>query len=408
MNIAIATTEFVSESNFDGGLANYTYKLAKWLLSEKHEVTVFLTASQEEVLSFDGITINKVKIPDLQWEYKYRFERFKLGFLMNRKTYYRLGFLKNGIYINKSIEKSHRQKKFDIVHYPHISGLALYCPPGLPCVVRLSSSTRLCQEFGGYGENNLSVKIQEEVEIAAMKKATAVFGPSKMIASLTEKDIHRPVEIIETPYVRPQGELDASLLKQHLQGKRYLLFFGSIGLIKGVGTIAEMIYDLFKTHPDLHFVFVGKKVNNQLGNKSLWDYLADQAKEYQDRIIHLEPVKHHRLFPVIQHAECVVLPSRVDNFPNTCIEAMANGKIVIGTYGNGFDQLIEDGKSGFLIHVDDHKELLAKINAVLRLSSAEREKIEKSALERAELLKPDIVLNELVGLYNKTISNFKS
>ncbi len=408
MNIAIATTEFVSETAFDGGLANYTYKLAKWLINNDHKVTVFLTAQKNEKINFDGIDVIKVAIPDLRWQYKYKFQRFKLGFLMSKKKYHKLEFEANAKFINKAIEEENKKQKFDIVHYPHISGLALYCPADLPGIVRLSSSTKLCQQFGGYGYSDLAIQMQEEIETEAMKKTNVVFGPSKMITSLTEPIINKKIEVIETPYIKPAVGFDDSLYSQQLGNKKYILFFGSIGLVKGVGTIAEMIFDLFEQHNDLYFVFVGKKVNNQINNLPLWDHLIEKAGKHKSKIIHFDAVKHDKLFPIIQNSQCVVLPSLIDNFPNTCIEAMANSKIVIGTVGNGFDQLIENGKNGFLINTDDHKALLKKINKVLSLTAIEKEKIELAAKKRIDKLDPDIVLKQLVELYKETIKNFKN
>ncbi|MBL7936524.1 MAG: hypothetical protein JNM51_12030, partial [Bacteroidia bacterium] len=68
MNIAIVTTEFVSENNFDGGLANYTYKLAKFLLQRGHQVTVYLVSKQACEYYFDDIKVIKVQMPDIDWK----------------------------------------------------------------------------------------------------------------------------------------------------------------------------------------------------------------------------------------------------------------------------------------------------------------------------------------------------
>jgi glycosyltransferase involved in cell wall biosynthesis len=87
---------------------------------------------------------------------------------------------------------------------------------------------------------------------------------------------------------------------------------------------------------------------------------------------------------------------------------MANSKIVIGTVGNGFDQLINDGENGFVIPVDDSLALLKTIIHVLNLSAAEKTIIELAAKQRTDLLHPDIVLNQVVDLYKQTIANFKN
>ncbi len=78
------------------------------------------------------------------------------------------------------------------------------------------------------------------------------------------------------------------------------------------------------------------------------DYVRAQAGALHYKIIYPGVLPHAQLLPIIEHASAVVLPSRIDNFPNTCLEAMACGKIVIGTRGTSFEQLIDDGISSFV------------------------------------------------------------
>ena len=241
----------------------------------------------------------------------------------------------------------------------------------------------------------------------AMKKVDAVFGPSKMIANFTKKRINRDIKIIETPFMVPKVQSDDSVFVNQLMGKKYILFFGSIGLIKGVGTISRIIYNVLNEHPDLYYVFVGKILENQLDGKSIWDVVKDSAKEHYQRVIHIPSLPQHQLFLVIQESMFVTIPSRTDNFPNTCIEAMACGKIVVGMIVNGFDQLIDDTKSGFVIEVDNHIQLLATINSIINMNSEQKSKIELMAKKKIEQLRPELVLNQLLDLYQETINTKK-
>ncbi|MBA2611547.1 MAG: glycosyltransferase family 4 protein [Bacteroidetes bacterium] len=411
MNIAIATPEFVSEAVFDGGLANYTYKLAKWLISKNHSIVIYIPTkdfNEADSFKYENINVVKVKTKDYAWLIKYQLTRFKLGFLISDKLRYQIQFKQYAKAINKKIKLDHAKNPFDIIHYPHLGGYAYYRPNYIPTIVRLSSSTELCQEMGGYGSSNLQVEVQAEIEYEAMKKADAVFGPSIKIAALAESKIKKKISIIETPYIKPEGSLDITVYNELLKGKKYILFFGSIGLIKGVGTISQIIYRLLNQHPDLYYVFVGKQLNNKINEVDVWDGLINHAGALKNRIIYIPSQKHSTLFPIIQHAELITLPSRTDNFPNTCIESMANKKIVIGTKGNGFDQLINDGENGFVIDVDDHLALLEKINIVLNMSLEEKILMEDLSLKRSESLQPDIVLNSLLQLYSDTIKKFKN
>ena len=101
----------------------------------------------------------------------------------------------------------------------------------------------------------------------------------------------------------------------------------------------------------------------------------------------------------------MTLPSLIDNFPNTCIESMAFGKLVIGTRSNGFEQLIDSGENGYLIDAACSDQLLGAISKVLKLSEDEIQKMGKKSKDRIEQLKPSIAVKELVEYYKEVIKN---
>lgn len=68
---------------------------------------------------------------------------------------------------------------------------------------------------------------------------------------------------------------------------------------------------------------------------------------------------------VIYHAaDCCVLPSRYDNFPNVLIEALSCGTPCIGTEVGGITKIISNDKNGILVKPDDVRELAAAIARV--------------------------------------------
>jgi hypothetical protein len=114
-------------------------------------------------------------------------------------------------------------------------------------------------------------------------------------------------------------------------------------------------------------------------------------------------MRHDKLYPVIENSFAVVLPSRIDNFPNACIEAMAHHKIVVGTRNTGFEQLIEHRSSGFLCEKDNSSELLAILNEIIGLGEIEKRTIEENAFKRIQLLRPEITVNRLIDFYKTVI-----
>jgi glycosyltransferase involved in cell wall biosynthesis len=413
MNIAIITSEFITERNFDGGLANYNYKLAKSLVLLGHTPVIFVGSDKDEKMHYEDILIYRVNVTGYDaFLYKNRFlckpytkfKRFlksKTSFVMSYELKYQSRLL------NKKFRSVNGEIKFDIIHYSSLAAVGFFRPKNIPAISRISGSTIGSHYLGGYGDRDSVIHVQQNLEFKTLKKMDGIFGPSRMIANMITKEIKREIRIIETPFLFPKEELDQQLFIEHLKGKKYLLFFGSIGLIKGCATIAEIIEDFFKTYLDYYFVFIGKILHGPDGEKSMLNFLKKKAGNFADRIIHFDKTPHRQLFPIIQHSEFVVLPSRIDNFPNTCIEAMGVGKIVIGTKGNGFEQMIVDKENGILIEIDNSKQLLESINYLIHLPENEKINMERKAKERIEILKPEVIAKQLIEFYSGVIKDFR-
>ncbi len=418
MNIAIVSSEFISESNFDGGLANYTYRLAKSLLQFGHRPIVFVTSQTTEKIIFDGIEVYRVN-PENWDEWLYSNKFLCKPYTILKRLFYkrtnwwpkyeaRIGLIQQSKELNKWVNKINSEIEFDIIHYSALGGLGLYRLKNIPSISRLSGSNALAHKFGGYGEKLSAIRIQEKIENKALQLMDDNFGPSKILSGTIAKQINREIKIIETLYINDVNKEDISLFEEKLKGKKYILFFGTIGLIKGVGTIAQIIHAFLEKHRDYYFVLVGKVLHSEVEGVNMLDFVLNKAGNHKDRIIHFGKTPHSQLYPIIKNAEFTVLPSRIDNFPNTCIEAMVQGKIVIGTLGNGFEQLIEDKKSGYLIPIDEPARLLQAMEEIMNLSSEEKKEIESNAKTRIDKLSPDKIVPQLLAFYQSAIQKFKS
>jgi UDP-glucose:(heptosyl)LPS alpha-1,3-glucosyltransferase len=69
-------------------------------------------------------------------------------------------------------------------------------------------------------------------------------------------------------------------------------------------------------------------------------------------------------------ADIFLLPTLYDPFSNACLEALAAGRPVITTRGNGFSEIIENGRHGTVI--DDPRNIDAIAEALRFWSDAER------------------------------------
>jgi glycosyltransferase involved in cell wall biosynthesis len=75
----------------------------------------------------------------------------------------------------------------------------------------------------------------------------------------------------------------------------------------------------------------------------------------------------------IAKADCVVLPSYREGTPKALLEAASMGKPIIATDVPGCRQVVEDGRTGFLVKVRDAADLAEKMQRMIQLPRAERE-----------------------------------
>jgi hypothetical protein len=67
------------------------------------------------------------------------------------------------------------------------------------------------------------------------------------------------------------------------------------------------------------------------------------------------------MLAMIDASDVCILPSLFENWPNACIEAMAAGRVVLGSRHGGMAEMIEDGESGFLIDGRDPADIVRTI-----------------------------------------------
>jgi glycosyltransferase involved in cell wall biosynthesis len=273
--------------------------------------------------------------------------------------------------------------------------------------VRISSYAKL--HFGAAGIDGAREQKELFNEQEMFKASKFIFGPSQNTIDFIKKDLNleRDIKIIETPFAKYEGEQDRFVYEKFLSGKSYVLFFGTLWALKGSVEIAEIIYDFLNRYKEMNFVFVGKQNKDKGNNSYPIDEILKNAKEHKDRVIHIDSQPHKTLYPIIENAKAVVLPSRYDNFPNTCIEAMSLKKVVLATKNTGFDQMIKDGANGFLCEAYNSKSLLEGLHRIMNAEDNEMRRLSQNAYERILDLEPSKAAARLLDYYRYVIENWR-
>jgi glycosyltransferase involved in cell wall biosynthesis len=208
------------------------------------------------------------------------------------------------------------------------------------------------------------------------------------------------IKVIWTPMFMETGAWDLSAYDEYLRGKEYLLYFGRLQLHKGFHVLAEALPQVLEKCQALYAVCIGRDSSTRIA-QSMGTYAQMLCGKNKDRLILFDQIPHAMLYPIITKAKLVILPSLVDNLPNACLEAMLLGKPVLGTVGTSFDEVIEDGFSGFLVSPGDSEALANKIIEACHCNHLQS--IGNAAKEQMKRFAPKRTVTELLRYYEDVI-----
>ena len=395
LRIAFATPEFVTENHFDGGLANYINRVSRILAQRGHDVhVVTLSLTDEAEFEHEGVMVHRVMLRR-GWQVFNRATRYSVSTTLH--------WLNFSAQVYRKLKQLHRQDPFHLIQYPNYSSCGLFSIPFLRSkhVVR-ASSVELASNDAGV-RRNFDLTLVHYLEALQYRLTKNVFAPSQTTQRvLAGKAALDQVALIRPPFYVETNDWDNTIYEQFLKGKKYVLYFGRFQLHKGFHTLAEALPSFLNHYRDSYAVFVGRDMETSLA-PSMAAFARSRCGSLATRLIMLENLPHPQLYPVIAGAHLVVLPSLIDNLPNACLEAMGLGKVVIGTRGVSFDELIIDGVNGFLVPPNSPEALAEKMISAwidLRL-----EQMGKIAREQMEQFAPEKTVASLLGYYSTLLRN---
>lgn len=400
MHIVYITSEFVTERKA-GGLATYLNNISDIMSKRGHIVTIITLSDQN----------GKVRVRENLEVIRVKKKQVSSGANTLEDN---LNMLVNSWRIRKCLNQLVKSEKVDIVQTANYQAVGFFRNHKIPTIVRASSDSAMWRNAGqknfDFEKTIKEKKLEDWMELWCIKHADYAFAPSKFCAGILSKRARAEVAVIESPYQRKDIRMNDNIYREKLQNNKYILFNSSLSYIKGTHLGIEAAEVLLRKYPDLYMVYAGSDYGLKHPNggaQSIAEIIRRQSKKYGGRVIYLGNLKQENLFPIVQNAMACILPSRVDNLPNSCIEAMAMGKIVIGTYGASFEQLIVNKESGLLIKRDSVKSLIKAVDYLMLLSQGERDMMGRRAMAVVERLNPERIYNQVITLYIKTIKTFK-
>ncbi len=379
MKIAFLTPEFPHpKTGISGGLGTSVKNLAEGFARAGHEPLILVYGQNADAFfEGDGLRIyqiKNVKLKGLSW------------FLTRKK-------------IERLINSLHRGGKLDAVEAPDWTGITSFIKPNCPLTVRLhGSDTYFCHL------DRRRVKwVNKFHEKRALKNATALLSVSRYTADLTAElfGLDREFTVIhngvDTSAFAPSAKSDSMKI----------LYFGTLIRKKGLLELPHIFNLINNANPNAELVLVGRDAFDIIsGNSSTWQMIEPMFTENaRKKVTYRGSVPYDQIRDEIRDAAVCVFPTFAEALPVSWIEAMAMEKAIVASNIGWAAEVIEDGKSGLLVHPTNHT-LYAEKVAMLLNDKSLRDTIGQQGRERAEkVFDIEAIVAQNIAYYHNLINS---
>jgi len=272
------------------------------------------------------------------------------------------------------IVEEHKREPFDLLHayfLPQAGFVASYAGKylNIPSVVSIRGNDIERAAFDPskfshvmYALQNASAVTTNASELAKKAKAF-VEREVTLIPNGIDVELFKPLERNEA---LTESLLESRSLLRVVQQQAVGLQNNVIGFVgelrekKGLKTLLNAYAQVNKQRPTI-LLIVGEVRAGE--DRKLFDEI--QASIPDSRIIVTGNISHKDMPAYYAQMDVFVHPSLRDGMPNALLEAMACEKAVIATPVGGVTDVIEDGKNGVLVKVNDADGLAEKILQLL-------------------------------------------
>ena len=177
-----------------------------------------------------------------------------------------------------------------------------------------------------------------------------------------------------------------------------ILSVGRSHWIKGYHYALDAMKIISDKGIDSHYTIIGAKDSEELEFQKS-DLGLDKLVEFKGNVPFQEVQK------IMFESDLVLLPSVEEGIANVVLEAMQIGTLVLSTDCGGMNEVIENGKNGFIVPGRNPEKMAEAIQKIILLSENERQKITLEAQKTINQNHTDTkMVSDMISLY-KTVLN---
>lgn len=208
-----------------------------------------------------------------------------------------------------------------------------------------------------------------------------VFSKLDAVVGVSNKVTERFTKVIKqvpayTVYNGVNYEMFENLHRKFLKGDKYkLLIVANLIELKGHIPLIKAIHKATLKGIKAELTIVGrgplesklKKIVDELGLRNDINFAGY--------------VNYEKVVDIMKENDIFIMPSYYEALGCVYLEAMANGMITVGVYGQGIDEIIETNHNGFLLIPNDVDSIVTVLEKICNLDESELKNISDSAVE---------------------------
>ena len=175
------------------------------------------------------------------------------------------------------------------------------------------------------------------------------------------------------------------------------IFVGKDWQKKGLALCLKALGDLKYNNPYYSF-----EMNIVGPNYSERRYILQLARGHgiEDNIVYHGPLSMPEVRTLYSKCNLFILPTYIEAFGISYLEAMSSGCVVIGSCVGGVPEIIVNKKNGFLMKTKSHKELSYLIAKATYLSDRQLTSLYSEARDTTERFSSDVMIADIIKMYD--------
>lgn len=168
-------------------------------------------------------------------------------------------------------------------------------------------------------------------------------------------------------------------------------YVGKLESWKGIDTLIRCFEIIGKKLKDVEFLVVGT------------GSLENELRKVKLSIKFLGYVPYERMPEIYQKASVLVLPSYMEGFPCTCVEALSCGVPVVATDVGDTREIVMDGETGFLAKPGDSELIASRIIEILKDDGLRGDLGKKGRAHVKQNFNYEVITEKIIEAYERCL-----